>query len=158
MGRGRGRWWRCRRRRKLQHRPAGVERRHTIPQGAPHMESVVPEGPSAQELRRHPRLEVSEAALALRQRQIRRALREPVELRVEIHLPRGEVLPRRVARRRRAVDQGREDPRNGGVEPGICGVDAPRARVNRGTCKSSQIYKFVRARAPLSWKKILSGY
>lgn len=82
-------------------------------------------------------LEVPEAVPALHRRQIWRALREPVELGVEVHLPRGEVLPRRVGCRRRAVDQSREDPRDGSVEPGIRGVDAPWARLDRRTSRKS---------------------
>ena len=111
----------------LQHRPAVVDGGDAVSQGAPHHESAAGGGPPAEEPRTHHYvLEVPEAALALRRRQIWRALREPVELGVEVHLPRGEVLPRRVGCRRRAVDQSRECPRDGGAEPGIRSVDAPR--------------------------------
>jgi hypothetical protein len=49
-----------------------------------------PGGPLAQDLRRHYHEEGLEAVPALRRRQVRSALREPVELGVEVHLPRGE--------------------------------------------------------------------
>jgi hypothetical protein len=75
---------------ELQHRQALVDRRQTVPHGAPHHESAGPGGPLAQDLRRHYHEEGLEAVPALRRRQVRSALREPVELGVEVHLPRGE--------------------------------------------------------------------
>ena len=62
-----------------------------------------------------------ETALALRRRHLRQALRERVNLWLEGHLARGEVLPGgRVARRHshRVVDHGGEDGCGGGAEPG----------------------------------------